>query len=114
MAQRGDEGLGIPVTERGVIYQPRALGEPSGGFGHVGLERGLINETDAWQQVSHERLASRDPDMARLANLRPFLLDSLQVFFCVSVRDHGASARPTRDGPSPGAHRQFPEPGHQA
>src|SRR6056297_2351430 len=114
MAQGGDEGLGIPVTERGMIYQPLPLGEPSSSLGHVGLERGFVNETDAWQQVSHERLASRDPDMARLANLRPFLLDSLQIFFCVSVRDHGASARPTRDGPSPGAHRQFPAPGHPA
>ncbi len=44
----------------------------------VRLQRGLVNETDAWQQSTHERLAPRELDMARLADPRPLLFDSLQ------------------------------------
>ena len=39
MAQRGDESLGLPVAEGGVVDQTRPAWRPSGGLGHVGLER---------------------------------------------------------------------------
>jgi hypothetical protein len=50
------------------------------------------------QQVAHEGLAPRDPDVARLKDVRPLLLDGLQVFFCVSGRGCAGTARPRRGG----------------
>ena len=114
MAQGGDEGLGVPVAERRMVDQACALCRPACSLRHVRLERGLINETNARQQLGHEWLPPCDPDMARLANLRPLLLDGLQVFFYASGRDCAACARPTRDGLSFGAHSQFPAPDHPA
>lgn len=114
MAQRGNEGLGVPVAEGGMVDQTRAFERPARGLRHVRLERGLIDETDAGQQVTHERLPPCDPDMACLPNFRPLLLDGLQVFFYASGRDCAACARPIRDGLSFGAHQQFPAPDHPA
>ena len=114
MAERRYKRLGIPVTEWGLIDQARAFGGPACGLGHVCLERGFIDETYARQQVGHKRLPPRDPDMARLADLRPLLLDGLQVFFYASNRDYAGCARPTHDGQSFRAHQQFPAPDHPA
>ena len=84
MAQGSDEGLGVPVTEGGVIHEPRPAWRPSGGLGHVRLERGFVDECQPCQHVTHEWLAAVDPDIARQCHIRPLLLDRPQVFFCVS------------------------------
>ena len=44
MAQRGDEGLGLPVAEGGVIDQTHPAGRPSSRLGHIGLQGGFVNE----------------------------------------------------------------------
>ena len=99
MAQGGNEGLGAPVAEGRMVDQARAFRGPSGGLDHVRLQRGLVDETYAWQQVAHEGLTPRDPDMARLADLRPLLFGGLQVFFYASDRGRAETARPRRGGP---------------
>src|SRR6056297_998648 len=79
----------------GVFQQP--VREPSGGLGHVGFQGSLVNKPDVGQQVTHEGLASRDPGMARLPDLRPLLLDGLKVFFlCVSPRLRSVRQTDTR------------------
>jgi hypothetical protein len=81
MAQGGDEGLGLPVAKGCMVDEARAFGRPPGGFGHIRLERGLVDKTYVRQQVTHERLTSCNPDMARLPDLRPLLFGGLEVFF---------------------------------
>lgn len=94
MAQGSDEGLGVPVAEGRMVDKARAFWRPSGGLGHVRLQRRLVDETEARQRAAHERLASCDPDMACLPDLRPLLLEGLQVFFCVSAQDRAKTAKP--------------------
>ena len=83
MAQGGDEGLGLPVTEGSVIHEPCPAWRPSGRLGHVRLEGCFVDETYACQHVAHEGLAVCDPDAAGQRHIRPLLLDGAQVFFCV-------------------------------
>lgn len=87
VAQGGDKGLGVPVAEGRMVDKARAFFRPAGGLRHVRFQGRFVDETDARQQVAHERLAPCDPDMARLSDLRPLLLDGLEVFFlCVRPR----------------------------
>ena len=114
MAQGGDEGLGLPVSEGGVIDQTRPAGGPSCRLGHVGLERGFVDKPYACQHVTHEWLAAVDPDIARQRDIRPLLLDRPQVFFCVSGQGHAGAARPRRGGPRHHARPATRPPVHPA
>ena len=113
MKSSRDEGLGLPVTKGGVIDQTRPAWCPSGGLGHVGLERCFVDETYACQHVTHEGLPVSDPDPAGQCHIRPLLLDRPQVFFCVSGQSRARAARPSCGGPRRlGGHAVRP-PDHQ-
>ena len=114
MAQRGDEGLGLPVAEGGVTYQTRPTGGPSGGFGHVGLERDLVDERQSCQPVTHEGLAAVDPDIAGQRDIRPLLLDRAEVFFYASGRGRAGAARLKRGEPRRHARPATRPPTHPA
>lgn len=86
MAQSTDEGLGAPMPERRVIDQALPAWGPAGGFGHVGLERCLVDESQSFQMPGHEGLAFADPDAAEVGHALALLLKGLQVFFCVTTR----------------------------
>jgi len=125
-----------PMAEGRMTDQARPFRGRAGGLDHVRLQRpspGVsiprinsfsrldVDETDAWHQVAHERLTPRDPDVARLADIRPLLLArrcpsglnrwrldgqllepmahqrlALQVYFCASNRGRARTARPKR------------------
>jgi hypothetical protein len=85
MAQGADERLGAPMSERRVIDQALPARGPAGGLGHVGLDRGLVDEGQSFQMVGHERLAFADPDAAQVGHVLALLLKRLQVFFCVTA-----------------------------
>jgi hypothetical protein len=114
MAQRGDEGLGLPMPERGVLDQTRPAGGPSGGFGHVGLERGFIDEHQSCQHVTHEGLAAVDPDIAGQRDIRPLLLDRAEVFFYALGRGRAGAARLKRGEPRRHARPATRPPTHPA
>jgi len=73
VAQGGDECLCVPVAKGDMIEQTCPARGPSGCLGHVGLERGLIDETYAHQHVTHEGLTAADPDIACPRDFRPLL-----------------------------------------
>ena len=81
MAQPGDECLCIPMPERRMIDQPLADRRPAGGFHQLGVQRCLIDENQAFQRPTHERLAPVHPDPARLRHIRATLLRGEQSFF---------------------------------
>ena len=114
MAQGGNECLGLPVAEGGMVDQTRPAWGPSCRLGHVGLERpsaGVsipridpfsrldVDETYACQHVTHEWLTAVDPDIARQRDIRPLLLDRPQVFFYASGQGRAGAARPRHGGP---------------
>ena len=82
-----------------MINQPCPAGRPSGGLGHVGLERSFIDESKSCQHVTHERLTAVDPDIARACDIRPLVLDGAKVFFCVSGQERADAAKPRRGAP---------------
>ena len=86
MAQSCNEGLAPPMSERRMIDEALPAGCPSCGLGHVRLDPGLIDERQSLQMVGHERLASRDPDMAQSGDVLALLFKRLQSFFYGSVR----------------------------
>ena len=81
LAQTGDESLGMPMPERRMIDKPLANRRPAGGFDHLGVEGGLIDEDQAVQGLAHEGLAAGDPDATRQRHVRPVLLGGEQCFF---------------------------------
>lgn len=110
VAQGGDEGLGPPVAERGVIDEALPARCPAGGLGHVGLDRRLVEESQSFQMVGHEGLALRDPDVALISDILALLLKRLKVFFCASGRAPAAPAKRCRDEPRCHASRTVPRP----
>ena len=98
MAQGGNEGLGLPVAEGGMVDQTRPAGGPSGRLCHVGFERSFVDERQSCQHVTHEGLAAVDPDIAGQRDIRPLLLDRPQVFFCASGQGRAGAARPRHGG----------------
>ena len=57
-----------------------------GGLGHVGLQGRFVYKDKSFQMVVHERLATGDPNLALLRNVRPLLFAGPKVFFCVLGR----------------------------
>ena len=80
-AKPGDEGLGVPVAEGGMIDEASADRGPARGLDEVGLERGLVNKDQHLQHVGHVRLARLNPDPARLGHVGPQLFAGEQRFF---------------------------------
>ena len=73
--------LEMPMPERRMIDKPLANRRPAGGFDHLGVEGGLIDEDQAVQGLAHEGLATGDPDATRQRHVRPVLLGGEQCFF---------------------------------
>ena len=81
LGQARDEGLRVPMTERGMVDQALADGGPAGGLDEVGLQAGLINEHQSFQHVGHVRLARLNPHPAPLGDVGPQDLAGQQRFF---------------------------------
>ena len=81
LTQGGDEGLGVPVAKRRVIYQALANRCPAGCLYHVGLERGFVDKDEPFQMVAHIRLSACDPEAPRQCHVRAHLLTWQQRFF---------------------------------
>ena len=94
VAQGTDERLGAPVTERGMTCQALPARSPAGGFDHVGLDRGLVDEGQSFQMPSHEGLTLCDLDMAQVGDVFARLLKRLKDFFLCD-RPSRCSSRPT-------------------
>ena len=114
MAQRSDKGLGAPVAEGRMIDQALPAWGPAGGLGHVGLDRGFVNEGQPFQMVGHEGLAFGDPDTAQVSDIPALLLKRLQVFFCVTARAEATAAQPKSDAPAARGRRPVLPSIHQA
>lgn len=97
MSQGTNEGLRAPMAKRCVIDKALAARSPAGRLGHIGLDRGFINESQSFQMVGHERLAFCDPDAAQVGDILALLLKRLEIFFCASGRGRAAPARLCRD-----------------
>ena len=78
--------LQMPMPERRMIDKPLANRRPAGGFDHLGVEGGLIDEDQAVQGLAHEGLAAGDPDATRQRHVRPVLLGGEQCFLWLSPR----------------------------
>ena len=85
------------MPERRMIDQALATWSPTGGFGHVGLDRGLVDEGQSFQVIRHERLTFTDPNTAQVSNILALLLKRLKVFFCASARAHARTSTRYRD-----------------
>ena len=81
MALGCNEGLGVPVSKRGMIDQALPDRCPAGCFDHVGLEGGLVNKGKLLQMVAHIRLTARDPETPSQRDVRAHLLSREQRFF---------------------------------
>ncbi len=81
MAEAGDEGLGIPMSERRMIDQPFSHRRPAGAFHHLGIERCLIDKDQTLQDLCHEGLTPGDPKMPPLRHLRAMAFAGEQSFF---------------------------------
>jgi len=44
MGEARDEGMGVPMAERGVVDQALADRSPAGGLDKVGLQAGFVDE----------------------------------------------------------------------
>ncbi|MFD2817007.1 hypothetical protein ACFSYD_25340 [Paracoccus aerius] len=69
-----------------MINEALPAGCPSCGLGHVRLDPGFVNERQPLQMIGHERLASRDPDMAQSGDVLSLLFKRLQSFLWVNPR----------------------------
>ena len=79
--QGGNEGLGVPVAERGRTGQPLALRGPAPQPGQLGGGRCLVDEGEAVRHGTHDRLALIDPHVAELGDVGACALLGQQGFF---------------------------------
>ena len=80
-AQAGDEGLGLPMSERRLGAQPLALQAAAAQARHLGGGSGLVDEDQPMRLKPHPRLALGLPFLARLADVGTILLAGQQRFF---------------------------------
>ena len=80
-SQAGDEGLCLPMSERGFRKEPLALGATAAQARHLGRRSGLVQEDHPVWLKPHDRLARRGPFLARLLDVGPILLAGPQSFF---------------------------------
>lgn len=60
-SQTRNEGLGFPVTERGIGGKTAAFGRPSRTLCQAGIRRSLIDKDQPRQRLVEERLPAIDP-----------------------------------------------------
>ena len=80
-AQAGDEGLRLPMSERGLGEKPLAFPATAAQARHLGCRSGLVEEDQSMRLKPHLRLANADPFLARLSDVGPILLACPQSFF---------------------------------
>src|SRR5271166_6164971 len=80
-SQAGDEGLCLPMSERGFRKEPLALGATAAQARHLGRRSGLVQEDHPMWLKPHDRLARRGPFLARLLDVGPIMLAGPQSFF---------------------------------
>ena len=71
VAQRGEEGRGLPAAMRNLVEEPLALRRPAAQAGHVGLRPGLVDE-DQSPGINEALIGS--PSSAMAAYVRAILL----------------------------------------
>ena len=79
--QSGDEGLGLPMAERGFRPEALALQATSAQARHFRRGSGLVEEDQPMRLKPHLRLANADPFLARLFDVGPIVLAGSQSFF---------------------------------
>ena len=80
-SQAGNEGLGLPMSERGFGKKPLALRAPAAQARHLGGRSSLVQEDQPVWLKPHDRLARRGPLLARLLDVGPIVLAGAQSFF---------------------------------
>jgi hypothetical protein len=80
-SQAGDEGLCLPMSERGFRKEPLALGLRPRRRVILVIRSGLVQEDHPVWLKPHSRLARRGPFLARLLDVRPIMLAGPQSFF---------------------------------
>ena len=77
-AQRGDEGVGVPVTMGRVVHAALAFGSPSIAPGHAGGHTGLIKKNELFASLV---LLPLSPLLSGQAYVLSLLLAGVQSFF---------------------------------
>jgi len=80
-SQAGDEGLCLPMSERGFRKEPLALGATAAQARHLGRRSGLVQEDHPVWLKPHDRMARRGPFLARLLDVGAILFARPQSFF---------------------------------
>ncbi len=79
--QAGDEGLGVPFSERRIGDEPLTARASSTQRGHVGLDTCFVDEDEPRRLGRHQRLAMVAPLMPGRLHVGPFLLRCQKRFF---------------------------------
>ena len=80
-AQAGDEGLRLPMSERGLGEKPLAFRATAAQARHLGGGSGLVHEDQSVRLQPHLRLANAGPFFARLFDVGTIVLAGAQNFF---------------------------------
>jgi len=80
-AQAGDEGLRLPVSERGLREKPLAFQATAAQARHLGGGSGLVQEDEPVRLKPHPRLADFCPFLARVLDVGAILFARPQSFF---------------------------------
>lgn len=81
MAQRGDEGLRSPVTERGLHLQPLPPASPPPQPRHLGSSPGFVDKDEPFRALLHPGLAVRLPHAPGTNNVSAIGFARQQRFF---------------------------------
>src|SRR5580692_1966719 len=79
-AQAGDEGLGLPMSERRLGEKPSPLGTAAAQTRHLGGGSSLVQEDEPVRLKAHPRLADFCPFLARLLDVGAILFARPQSF----------------------------------
>ena len=80
-AQAGDEGLGLPMSERRLGEKPSPLGTAAAQTRHLGGGSSLVQEDEPVRLKAHPRLADFCPFLARVLDVGAILFARPQSFF---------------------------------
>ena len=80
-AQSGDKGLGIPFAEGGICKEPLALDATSPQRGHIGFNRGLVDEHEPSGFCPDRGQAMLVPFIALSPDISAFFLRCQKCFF---------------------------------
>ena len=79
--QSGDDGLGLPMSERRLGEKPSPLATAAAQTRHLGGGSSLVQEHQSVRLKPHLRLANAGPFLARLLDVGAILLARPQSFF---------------------------------